>query len=102
MLDGPVCVFHSVCLLYWPAEAKAALEAQLRAAGRVRDIYRLGFELSEGFDAFHAGRGANPEAIERPQGATFDVTFTRYLGGDAESRVIAHMSPDFTSLYWLG
>lgn len=102
MTQGPVCVFHSVCLLYWTEAAKAALHELLCDASRARDIYRLGFELSEAFDAYHAGRGASPEAAERPQGATFDVTFTRYAGGEAESRVIAHMTPDFTSLHWLG
>jgi hypothetical protein len=95
-------VFHSVCLLYWPPEAKAALHARLCEAGRSRPIYRLGFELSEDFDAFHAGRGGRPEGDQRPEGATFDVTFTRYGGGEAESRVLAHATPDFTSLYWLG
>jgi hypothetical protein len=102
MIEGPVCVFHSVCLLYWPDEAKAALDALLCEAGLTREIFRLGFELSAAFDAYHAGRGDSPEAVERPQGATFDVTSTRYAGGGAESRVIAHMTPDFASLAWLG
>jgi hypothetical protein len=100
-LTGPVCVFHSVCLLYWPEEAKAALDELLCKASCSRDIYRLGFELSEAFDAFHAGRSASPDAVERPEGATFDVTFTRYAGGKAQARVIAHMTPDFSSLTWL-
>jgi len=102
MTEGPVCVFHSVCLLYWPEEAKAALDALLREASGARDIFRLGFELSEAFDAYHAGRGSSPESLERPAGATFDVTCTRYAGGEAQARVIAHMTPDFTSLHWLG
>ncbi|MDG2005094.1 MAG: DUF2332 domain-containing protein, partial [Novosphingobium sp.] len=67
-IEGPICVFHSVCLLYWPDAAKAALDELLCEAGRLRDIYRLGFELAEEFDAFHAGRGASPDALARPDG----------------------------------
>ncbi len=100
-VDGPLCVFHSVCLLYWPAEAKAALHARLCEAGRRREVFRLGFELSDLFESYHAGRGAAPETDRRPEGATFDVTLTRYAVGQAESRVIAHMTPDFGSLHWL-
>lgn len=101
-IEGPLCVFHSVCLLYWPAEAKAALHEQLRELGRSRDIYRLGFELAADFEAYHAGRDGRPHGLERPAGATFDVTYTRYRAGMAESRTIANAAPDFTSLYWLG
>jgi hypothetical protein len=100
--DGPVCVFHSVCLLYWAAEAKAALHALLRDTGRVRDIYRLGFELSDMHDAYHAGRGEVDGYAARPAGATFDVALTHYGRGEPTSRVLAHATPAFTSLYWLG
>lgn len=100
--EGPVCVFHSVCLLYWTAEAKAALHEQLCNEGRKREIFRLGFELSDAFDSYHAGLSAMPVSAQRPAGSTFDVTFTRYGGGQAESRVIAHTTPDFTSFSWLG
>lgn len=99
---GPVCVFHSVCLLYWSAEAKVALDQLLCEASLSRDIYRLGLELAEDFDAYHAGRDEAPGPTERPEGATFDVTLTAYRCGHGESRVIAHATPDFTSLYWLG
>ena len=67
-----------------------------------RDIFRLGLELWEGFDAYHAGQGDAPAPATRPDGATFDVTLTCYRGGEADGRVIAHATPDFTSLYWLG
>jgi hypothetical protein len=101
-VEGPICVFHSVCLLYWSTDAKTALHEQLREESRKRDIFRLGFELSGAFDSYHAGRSAVAEPVQRPAGATFDVTFTCYGAGQAESRVIAHTTPDFTSLYWLG
>ncbi len=100
--DGPVCVFHSVCLLYWPQAARAALDTLLCHESRARDIYRLGFELSADFDAVHAGRSANADAATRPPRASFDVTCTCYRGGNADARVIAQMTPDFETLYWLG
>jgi hypothetical protein len=101
MSHGPVCVFHSVCLLYWPGEARAGLHRTLCEASHSRDIFRLGFELSEEFDAYHAGRGAPPAPGKRLPGMTFDITCTRYAGGAAESRIIAHTTPDFTCLNWL-
>jgi hypothetical protein len=100
-IEGPVCVFHSVCLLYWSEEARTALDRLLRKESLKRDIHRLGFELAPEFDALHAGRGEVPAALARPAGATFDVTYTCYARGEAEARVLAHMTPDFTSLYWL-
>jgi hypothetical protein len=102
LVDGPVCVFHSVCLLYWPEQARAALDTLLRDESRSRDIYRLGFELSAVFDALHAGRSASAYTALRPPRATFDVTCTCYSRGNADDRVIAHMTPDFETLYWLG
>lgn len=102
MTSGPVCVFHSVCLLYWPEAAKAALHRQLLDIGRSREVWRLGFELSGHFEAVHAGRHGQGETTARPEGATFDVTLVRYAGGEAEQRVLAHMTPDFATLYWHG
>jgi hypothetical protein len=101
-IEGPVCVLHSVCLLYWPDEARASLEELLRNESRMRDIHRLGFELAAEFDAVHSGRSEGAEGSSRPPRATFDVTHTRYGGGEAVARVIAHMTPDFEALYWLG
>jgi hypothetical protein len=62
---SPLCVFHSTCLFYWSAEAKAALDALLIDASRSRDIYRVGIEPSERFDSWYAGRADSPE---QPQG----------------------------------
>jgi hypothetical protein len=98
---GPVCVFHSVCLLYWSGEARAALHRKLCEASHSRDIFRLGFELSEEFAAWHAGQGVQPAPGKRVPGMTFDITCTCYGAGTAESRIIAHTTPDFTSLNWL-
>ena len=99
---NPVCVFHSVCLLYWPEPAKAALHRQLLDLSRSRDIWRLGFELSRHFEAIHAGRDGKGEGAARPAGATFDVTLVHYTRGEAQEQVLAHMTPDFTTLHWHG
>ena len=82
-----------------------ALTSQLNAQGI--PAVELHGDLNQGararnLAAFHAGRGGAPVAHDRPAGATFDVTLTRYRDGQPESRVLAHMSPDFTSLHWRG
>jgi hypothetical protein len=91
----PVCVYHSACLFYWPADGKAALDAQLRAASRHRPIYRIGIEPSERFDEWQTGRG------DATPGASGEITLTTYRDGEAESRVVARLSPDFGTIWWL-
>jgi hypothetical protein len=94
----PVCVYHSACLFYWDAQGKAALDAQLREASRHRTIHRVGIEPSERYDQWQTGRGSEAEATP---GASGEITLTSYRGGAAESRVVARISPDFGTVWWL-
>lgn len=80
---GPLCVFHSACLLYWSEEAKARLHAQLLEASRGREFYRLANE-----------RGASPDAPE--------LTITHYRDGAVgENGFLARSSRDFGSVTWI-
>jgi hypothetical protein len=91
----PVCVYHSACLFYWSAEGKAALDAQLRTASHDRPIHRLGIEPTERFDEWQAGRG------DATPGASGEITITTYRGGEAQSRIVGRLSPDFGTVWWL-
>lgn len=81
----PVSVFHSACLYYWSAEAKAALDALLIQASVGREIWRVSLEGSERFLAFHKGRADRPSGAQ-PSG---DVIVTRYRDGASEPRIVA-------------
>jgi hypothetical protein len=85
---GPLCIFHSACLYYWSAEDKAALDAMLTEAGRAREIFRVGLEASEAFNAWHKGRtGGN----DKPPHSG-EVIVAHYHFGRMDSRVVAHNS----------
>jgi hypothetical protein len=90
---GPLVVFHSACLYYWDAASKAALDTLLTEAGRHREIWRVGSEASEAFNAWHKGRADGMPAGEKPPHSG-EVTVVRYRDGTLESRVLAHSSVD--------
>jgi hypothetical protein len=88
---GPLAIFHSACLYYWDAESKAALDALLMKASREREIYRVGLEASEAFNAWHKGRSGEAPAGEKapPSG---EITVVRYRDGTMDSRIVARNS----------
>jgi hypothetical protein len=97
----PVCVYHSACLFYWPAEAKAALDEQLVAASAMRTIYRIGVEPSDRFDGWQAGsthRDAEADELSRPTG---EITVTCYRHGNAANRLVARSDAKFGTIWWL-
>jgi hypothetical protein len=91
---GPLVIFHSACLYYWDAEAKAALDALLTEAGKSREIWRVGSEASEAFNAWHKGRTAGVAAPGEKPPHSGEVTVVQYRDGRMESRVLAHNSVD--------
>jgi hypothetical protein len=95
---GPLCVFHSACLFYWDAEARQALDRELLEASRGREIWRMGIEPDEGWNAWNQGR--SPQ--ERSAGPVGGVTIWRYRDGAAESRFVANNSSDYGTLQWIG
>ncbi len=83
----PVCIFHSVCLSYWTAEARAELDAMLASASRGgRTIYRVGSEPSASFSAWNKGHNRTQGEKPPPSG---EITITRYAGGEVDSRIVA-------------
>lgn len=97
----PVCIYHSACLFYWPTEAKAALDEQLRAASGTRTIYRIGIEPSERFDGWQTGcarYNTDPAETERPTG---EINVTCYRGGNAENTLVARSDAKFGTVWWI-
>ena len=82
-ISGPLFVYHSNCLIYWSEASKAALDEQLKAASRGREIYRMGVE---------------PEVGRSDNG--FEMVLTRYRDGEAEGKVVADSSLDSGTLTW--
>jgi hypothetical protein len=100
---GPLCVFHSTCLFYWPVEAKAALESLLTEASRGREIWRVGIEPAERFDGWYAGRGERPDGAQGIAEACWgEIIVSRYGDGVAARRLAARTAWDGASTEWLG
>ena len=100
--SSPLCIFHSTCLFYWSADAKAALEHLLAGASRDRDIYRVGIEPAEHYDSWYAGRADTPAQSEGIAETSWgDVTIARYSGGSIDSHIVAHTAWDGQSFEWI-
>ena len=84
-----------------PGSAKTALNALLTDAGRERDIYRVGLEPSDQWDAWSQGRTANPYQQQEGPPLVGEVTITRYSGGAADSRIVARQSSDYGTIQWI-
>lgn len=97
----PVCVYHSACLFYWPVEAKAALDAQLRAASLTRTIYRIGIEPSERFDEWQTGALRSPSDADETAKPSGEINVACYRGGNAESKRVALSDAKFGTVWWL-
>lgn len=83
----PVCIYHSICLSYWTAAARAELDALLADASRGgRAIYRVGSEPSARFSAWNKGHDRAQGEKPPPSG---EITITRYAGGEMEGRIVA-------------
>jgi hypothetical protein len=95
----PVCVYHSACLMYWPPDAKAALDAQLREASRSRTIYRVGIEPSDKLDGVMRGSLKDGDAKNAPL-PTGEVSVMRYRDGEVDMRVVAESSATLGRTVW--
>jgi hypothetical protein len=99
----PLCVFHSACLFYWPADARARLDALLREASRDRPIWRIAIEpafVFDDWDAENAGIAANPGADRSLK--TGGMRLIRYRDGKATREVLGSQNADYGVVHWLG
>jgi hypothetical protein len=99
---GPLCVLHSACLFYWTDEAKAALDRQILEASKGREIWRIGIEPADSWNAWNRGQAATAQDPNEPKKPVGGVTISRYRDGEVESRFVAHNSSDYGTLQWLG
>jgi hypothetical protein len=97
----PLCVFHSACLFYWPAEARAKLEVLLCEASRSRPIWRIAIEPSFVFDDWedhYAGRAARPADVRDLK--IGGISLIRYTGGVATREILGWPDSDYGIIKW--
>jgi hypothetical protein len=96
----PLCVLHSACLMYWPSQAKAALDKLLVDASRNRSIYRVAMEPTDRFESAHRGHadGSGQTGQVAPIGG--EAIITRYRGGGADRIASARTAPHYGSVEW--
>jgi hypothetical protein len=97
----PLCVFHSACLMYWPSQAKAALDALLVDASRNRSIYRVAIEPTDRFISEHKGRTAGSEQPGPGARIKGEAIITRFRGGVVDRIATARTASDYGSVEWI-
>jgi hypothetical protein len=97
----PVCVFHSACLMYWPSQAKAALDELLVEASRSRRIYRVAMEPAERFASEQKGRTDGSEQAGQGTRISGEAIITRYHDGVVDRIATARTAPHYGSVEWV-
>jgi hypothetical protein len=97
----PLCVFHSACLMYWPSQAKAALEALLVNASRNRSIYRVAVEPTDRFTSEQKGQTDGPDQPDPGQRIGGEAIITRYHAGLVDRIASARTAPHYGSVEWI-
>lgn len=94
----PLCVFHSACLFYWPAEARAKLDAMLREASRARPIWRVAIEPAYVFEDWEnqPGGAAAPSRDLKSGG----INLIRYRAGAARREILGWPNSDYGIVRW--
>jgi hypothetical protein len=87
-LADPVCVFHSVCLYQWPAEARLAFAEMLRRESAGRVIHRVSMEAI-GIEIDPSDPTANlAEGEPRDPAMTCNITHLVYRDGAVASTLL--------------
>jgi hypothetical protein len=97
----PLCVFHSACLMYWPSQAKAALDALLVDASRNRSIYRVAMEPTDRFMSEQKGRADGSEQSGGGARIRGEAIITRYHGGVVDRIATARTAPHYGFVEWI-
>jgi hypothetical protein len=97
----PLCVLHSACLMYWPSQAKAALDALLVDASRNRSIYRVAMEPTDRFASEQ--KGLTDGSQQSAPGARIrgEAIITHYHAGAVRRIASARTAPDYGSVEWI-
>ena len=84
-IDGPLCIFHSICLYQWPETALDSLEKTLRQLSLTRTVHRISMEMTD-----------LPE-----QGYPAEICYLSYEGGEQVSgQILGYGKDDGTWLQW--
>jgi hypothetical protein len=101
-MPDPLCVFHSACLFYWPAEAKAKLEEVFLETSQTRTFWRISIEPSDSFDEWHKGRPGHESNRKPANRQSGEIAISRYSGGQCERRVVGWPNADYGIIDWNG
>jgi hypothetical protein len=83
--SGPLCIFHSACVVYWSDHAKAALDDLLLMASREREFFRVGME---------------PPLVPRDD-FYLEILASHYRHGSVETLALASIpSPRLDEIVW--
>lgn len=94
----PVCVYHSACIFYWPAEARTKLHEMLLEASRTRPIWRIAIEPAFVFDDWD-NPGADVSA-DRRNLKIGGISLIRYRDGKAERQILGWPNSDYGIVRW--
>jgi hypothetical protein len=94
----PLCVFHSACIFYWPADARARLHQMLLEASRTRPIWRIAIEPSFVFDDWE-NPGQETTAVRQNLKAG-GINLIRYRDGVAEREILGRNNSDYGVIRW--
>jgi hypothetical protein len=97
----PLCVLHSACLMYWPSQAKAALDTLLVDASRNRSIYRVAMEPTDRFESEQKGQTGGSEQTGQGTPIRGEAIITRYHGGVVDRIATARTAPHYESVEWI-
>jgi hypothetical protein len=92
--QGPLCIFHSACVVYWSEEAQAELDALLLKASPGRTFYRLSIEP----DIKQRLRDLKQSGDRAP--IKSEVALSRYFNGAVETTIVADLFTQLSRMIW--
>ncbi len=102
---APVCVYHSACLMYWPSQAKAALDDRLLQASAGRTIYRVAVEPTERFISEQTGKAvpasAAPAGASQSPPVRGEAVISCYRDGVMTRVAAARTASDYGTIEWI-
>jgi hypothetical protein len=94
----PLCVFHSACIFYWPADAWAKLNDMLLEASRTRPIWRIAIEPAFVFDDWDGPAGK--ASTDRHNLKIGGISLIRYRDGAAQRQILGWPNSDYGIVRW--
>ena len=98
-MPDPICALAAHCLYQWPADARAALDAEFRKASDGRRLYFVTIEHPAALNASRTGHSFNKGGETAPM--EHEATVTVYRDGDATSMLLGRYDSFGRQGVWL-